>query len=300
MNIIKFEDTLSGNEYFDKTYKGKYAYVINWVWVHPMTEDFKDYEYRSMSVHLQNNPEYAEELGLTKLEDIEGGLIDWSETARINSTTQYLVSNKYTTTPDIDIATVKRFRTILAQTLWDFNNLQTYSVFDEKTTRMVHYYAENMNDEVTKGLYAMLGSYYTPLTVNTVVNSSTCGCGSTTTQQITGTGACDALTNYRSMMTYVMVETFRDLEFWIGKEDICKDIVFYLKNIITTNLPLTTQTDTIACNTINVDYQKQNQQKLQDAITAFEYIINGEFVGNKNFISQALLSFALMYETLQW
>ena len=97
-----------------------------------------------------------------------------------------------------------------------------------------------------------------------------------------------------------MVETFRSLDFWIGKEDICKVVVLYLKNIITTNLPLTTQTDVIACNTINNDYQKQKQQKLQDTITAFEYIIDGNFVGNKNFISQALFAFAQMYETLQW
>ncbi len=300
MNVIKFEDTISGNEYFDQTFKGKYAYVINWVWVHPMTEDFNDYAYRSMSVFLQNNPDRAEECGVIKLEDIADGLIDWPETARINSTTQYLLSNKYTTTPDMDIATVKRFRTILAQSLWDFNHLQTYSVFDEKTSRMVHYYAQNMNDEVTKGLYAMLGLSYVPLPATQPVTSSACGCGSIIAQPITGTGTCDSVTNYKLMMTHVMVEAFRSIEFWVGKEEICKDIVVYLRNIITTNLPLTTQTDTISCGTINVDYQKQNQQKLHEAITAFEYIINGEIAGNKNFISQSLLSFALMYETLQW
>lgn len=300
MNIIKFVDYLSGDEFFDQTLKGKYAYVINWVWVRPMTEDFGDYDYRTLSVELQNNPQLAEEYGLTKLADIADSRIDWVETARVNNTSKYLFSNKYTTTPDMDLATVKKFRTHLAQLLWDWNNLNTYSTFDEKTARMVHYYAENMNDEVTKGLYAMLGSSYTPITINTTVNASTCGCGSTTTQQITGTGACDALTNYRTMMTYVMVETFRSLDFWIGKEDICKEVVLYLQNIIATNLPLTTQTDVIACNTINIDYQKQNQQRIQDAITAFEYIIDGNFVGNKNFISQALFAFAQMYETLQW
>ena len=292
MNIVKFKDVIvEGDDLFNAYLKGQYVYVINWQWLHPITPDFGNKEY----INASKNPEV-----LTVHIDYNDYIdyIDMIETTTVNDVKLFMYKNTQKTDIDITIEEVKKFRTNLAQWLWEYNLINEN--FDDKTRTMVNYYRQNMNDETIQTLITIMGTTYNPLTLSTFVSTNTCGCGSTNVQQLQSSNNCNTLDTYIQALHYIMFNTFSDYNFWMDKIDICQLIVKYLQTIINQNLPLTTEIDVINCSTIHIDFQLRNQQQLQNVIKAFDYIINGEVNGNKNFISQALRGFAEMYDRLQW
>ena len=292
MNIVKFKDViLEGDDLFNTYLKGQYVYAINWQWLHPITQDFGNKEYISAS---KNPLELTIRIGYTDYIDY----IDMEETTRINDVKLFMYKNTQKTDIDITIEEVKKFRTNLAQWLWEYNLINEN--FDVKTRTMVNYYRQNMNDETTRTLINIMGTTYSPVTVSTFVSSNTCGCGSSKVQQLQNPGSCNTLESYVQAIHSIMLNTFSDYNFWLDKTEICQRMIKYLQTIINQNLPLTTETDVINCSTIHIDYQLRHQQQLQNVITALEYIVNDDINGNKNFITQALRGFAEMYERLQW
>lgn len=293
MNIVKFKDLIiEGDDVFNMYLKGKYLYAVNWQWVHPITSDFGNREYINAS---QNIEDLKIKIPLEPYLDY----IDMEETIKINDTKEYVYKNSIVTSNDITIDDIKKFRTKLAEWLFDYNNIM--EVFSDEELIMVNYYKNNMNDNVIQTLVTVMGINYHPLSVTTQVTTSTCGCGSSITPQIVGGTSCDTLTNYRNMLRHRMFITFSNYNFWLDKKEICQRIIQYLQNIIDTGLPLTNENqDDVSCANLNINLQELYQRNLKDVIKSFNYIINDDIVGHKNFIIQALVKFAEMYEKLQW
>lgn len=297
MNIIKFRDVVIENDnLFNKTYKGKYAYCINWQRVVPIDIPIIDYiDLSKGNIDLES---YNNVLDISKYIDY----IDISETQDINNPDLYIYKNNFVTSEDISIDDLKNFRTYLAVLLDNYYN--TMSTDDEKLKTMINYYFSNMYDETVLKLSLIVGDVYYTSSVSSQLSNvtySSCSCASNanTVGTLLNTG-CDVISIYRAAIRNIMVKYFSDVEFWANKHDICNEIVIYLNGILNMNLQIAAGTVDGDCANINTSLQYQQQNILKDIIKAFEMIKDGNIVTNKNFIALNLNKFANIYESLKW
>lgn len=299
MNVIKFQDILIEDDKFNEYFKGKYCYAICWNTCVPVDElsfeKYKDSEQLSLqngkitivgNVHeilLENYKEY----------------IDTEETLKVNNNIieHYTYLNKFTTDDDITLDEIRKFRTWLADILYEnqaFIHLYTTDV--EKLNHMLQYYKQEMNDET---IYSL--STFTGLESVNIINTSSCGC-SHSSNIITGITNCEPLSIYKNQIYYYMCTVFSDINYWTPQLDICKEFKKYIDNIINLNLPLTTNTITnIDCINIDISEQDLLMNILKNLSKALEYIITCDIEGHKNFISNSFTSWAVkLYEKMRW
>lgn len=331
MNIIKLIDSIIPEDpFFNENLKGKYAYYIQCKYIVPLEsitqDDYINYE----------RDEKREFLNLIEYRDVEDlvNYIDVTETENINNIKKYLLLNEFTSDDDITIDELKQFRKWLATTLLKFDTdlygQPIYNVYDEATYHMLSYYANDMEDEITKYL-RIFGTSTVQLTTST----SSCGCGSVgsfggvtvQTPQIAalqthkcGCGDanaslyslgnvshCDPLDTYRRNIYLKMVTTFSEIDFWTQfNKTLIIEFKKYVDNIIKNNFTLVTNdyiTSFADCSCLNEKdaEQHKNMGILKNLSKSLGYIVDDDISGHRNFISDALTGWSsLLYEKMRW
>lgn len=303
MNVVKFQDILIEDELFNEYFKGKYCYAVCWNKCVPVDElsfdNYKLSEQTSLAsgkVIIVHEPhQEIHQLSLDSFKEY----IDTEETLNVNNTIiercTYL--NKFTTDDDITLDEIRKFRTWLADILYENQAFISHYTADvDKLNHTLQYYKKEMNDET---IYSL--STFTGLESVNIINTSTCGC-SHSSNIVNNVTNCDPLSIYKNQIYYYMCTVFSDINYWIPQQYICKEFKKYIDNIIQLNLPLTTNTITnIDC--INIDISEQDLliNILKNLSKALEYIINDQVDGHKNFISNSFTNWAVkLYERMRW
>ena len=318
MNIIKFKDILLDAscglsekkiELFNKQLKGKYSYIVNWMYIVPFDlMSQKDYVKISSTNSLESGTYLL-------LSEIPSNTIDLEETNTINSVDRYKNLNRYTTDSNITIDDIKKFRPWLASAL-----IKEQIITDADVLHMLEYYGfddpvnqigSGMYDNVIKQLktfgdtYVMIDNFNLQKT-----RKSSCACSTPVKYDVLEEKSCGIFgveKVYRMNLYVKMVNTFRDVNFWRQFADtILLDMKNYIDNIINVNLPLyssTTISNYCDCADLSVkDLQQQNNLKILENLSrSLQYIINKEESGHKNFINDSLFNWAsMLYEKMYW
>ena len=292
MNIVKLLDKVKeGDDFFNQRLKGKYAYNVRCEYIIPL-DSITVEEYNRLEVEgVSDDIIYDSVSSLLEF-------IDFDETERVNSIDKYVYLNKFVSDDDITIDELKRFRTWLAENLLDLS-----SDLDEKTTHMLQYYVDEMEDDTCKRLQ-MFGSTDVQLTT---VNTS-CGCmNNSSLYNLGNINVRDPLSIYKKNIYTHMVSIFSDIEFWKQFSiTFIKEFKRYIDNIIRNNFTLTTSsyvTNYADCSCLNEKdvEQRNNISILNNLSKSLEYILNDDSAGHRNFISDALISWSsMLYERMRW
>jgi len=307
MNIVKVKDIAVQDlpEGIDSElftlFKDKYCYCVNWKWL-VLFEELTEQQYvyysqinANMTQVVQHSVEYNAYL--------EAGLIDVTETDKINSVAKYVEYNKFSPSDgDLSLDQVKRFRTWLAETLYNILiDEEGYDVLE-----MLNYYKQEMTDDTITHLM-----HFTPKTavdVITATNRSTCGCqGGTGLQLLSGVSVCDPIYVYRKAIYEKMVDTFSNIYFWLNREsELLLEIKKYIDFIIAKNLPLTQSqyvSDLYDCGCLTDADASQERLMgiLKNLSKAFGLMADGDISKQKNFIGDTLNRWAsYLYEIMRW
>jgi hypothetical protein len=303
MNIVKFKDIYLTQEnadqltedeliLFNKWFKGRYAYVVNWTWCVPF-DVMTEAEYVLVSERNAIG-EYVNLLYSSVL-----NLVDQSTTSRINSVELYKNLNKFVSDDEITLDELKNFRNWMAENLLE---IRTNLLSGEFET--LSYYKEDMFDQVIKSL-----SLFTTNTQPTVtyVNQKSCNCmTSNIKSNMTITNQCDAVSEYRRGIYNRMVELFSDYTYWNELGGFIAEFKRYIDGIISYNLPLYTSQyvnvfDDCTCASQTDALQQRGIRAMKNLSQALQYIIDNDVTGHKNFINTSLNVFASeYYEMMKW
>jgi hypothetical protein len=309
MNIIKFKDNIMPDEYaisefFNKHLKGKYAYWIQMRYAIPLDSlDFNTY-----TIYEQMNDFNSQELDIEYIDlknnelDFVRAYIDMSETDNANNISYYKYCNNYITDIDIDINSLRNFRSWLASEILKFiNTVDTNTMtLSANQMHMLEYYKNGMYNDIVKYL-----SVFGIDNIFTISNTSSCCCNSIDPLITLNQNTCNALNIYTNNIHALMVQTFTDIEFWkrFNKEFI---VTFkkYIDNIIKAGLVISTdnikETAFIKCNCSNSSVNATNEM-LKNLSEALQYIINNETTGHQNFIYDSLYNWAdQLYDHMSW
>ena len=314
MNIIKFKDVLLDSscglstekiKLFNENLKGKYSYIINWIYIVPFDLiSQEDYVKISMGGPLKEGIYLL-------LNEIPSNAIDLEETNYINNIDKFKSLNKYTTDSDITIDEIKKFRPWLAYSL-----LQQGVITDDDIRHVLDYYnfddpanlnGSGMYNDVIRHLNTFGNTYVLFGNQNQIKTS--CSCNSTSQYNINTQSqrVCDVENIYRTNLYVKMVDTFKNVEFWIQFADtVLIDMKNYVDNIIQVNLPLYSNTKSskyCECGDLSVKdiEQRDNLRILENLSKSLEYIISGNTSGHKNFINDSLFKWAsILYEKMYW
>lgn len=303
MNIVKFKDIyltqenadyLTENEIylFNKWFKGRYAYVVNWTWCVPF-EVMTESEY--VLVSEQNIiGEYVNLLYSSVL-----NLVDQSTTSRINSVELYKNLNKFVSDDEITLDELKNFRNWMAENL-----LEIRTNFVSGEFEMLSYYKDDMFDQVIKSLSLFTTNTQPTLTY---VNQKSCNCmTSNVKSNMTITNQCDTVSEYRRGIYNRMVELFSDYTYWNDLGGFIAEFKRYIDGIISYNLPLYTSQyvnvfDDCTCASQTDALQQRGIRAMKNLSQALQYIIDNDVTGHKNFINTSLNVFASeYYEMMKW
>lgn len=317
MNIIKIKDVLLDSTsglsqekiaFFNKNLKGKYSYIINWVYVIPF-DLISQEEYVKISMG-----EPLKEGTYLTLKEIPSNVIDLDETNYTNSIDKYKSLNKYTTDPDITIDEIKKFRPWLAYSLLnegvivdnDIKHMLDYYNFDDPANQN----GSGMYNDVIKYLSVFGNTYVLIDNYNNIRSKSGCSCNSQTRYDVLGereAGMFGVENVYRMNLYVKMVNTFKDVAFWEQfSNTVLVDMKNYIDNIINVNLPLYSITRTsnyCDCGDLSVkDLQQSNNIKILENLSkSLQYIMDGDIYGHKNFINDSLFKWAsVLYERMYW
>jgi hypothetical protein len=303
MNIVKFKDIYLTQEnadqltedemiLFNKWFKGRYAYVVNWTWCVPF-DVMTEAEY----VLVSERNEIGEYVNLLYSSVLN--LVDQSTTSRINSVELYKNLNKFVSDDEITLDELKNFRNWMAENLLEIRTNLLSGEFE-----MLSYYKEDMFDQVIKSL-----SLFTTNTQPTVtyVNQKSCNCmTSNIKSNMTITNQCDAVSEYRRGIYNRMVELFSDYTYWIELDGFIAEFKRYIDGIISYNLPLYTSQyvnvfDDCTCASQTDALQQRGIRAMKNLSQALQYIIVNDVTGHKNFINTSLNVFASeYYEMMKW
>lgn len=286
------KNEVHGDPTFDRYFKGKYVYNINWEHL----------------VLLDNSVENL--IRWSKGEDIPGEVIrldyetykeyiDKEETDRVNDPTKYKLYNQFTSDENLTWDEIRVFRTWLAKALL------TYGIqYDSKTQHMLEYYRDEMYDGVCRGLTEFGGPSAS------IIEPTKTGCGCSHTSDMSSLyqeslSVCDPISIYRRNVYNTMVSTFSEVEFWKDYDpDLIENFKKYVDNIIKMNLTLDKPSKTplfvdCGCETTSLD--RFNKDILQRLSRALDLIAKKELIGNMNYISEALNDWAThLYENMRW
>ena len=303
MNIVKFKDIYLTQEnadqltedemlLFNRWFKGRYAYIVNWTWCVPF-EVMTEAEY--VLVSEQNAiGEYVNLLYSSVL-----NIVDQSTTTRINSVELYKNLNKFVSDDEITLDELKNFRNWMAENLLEIRTNLLSGEFE-----MLSYYKDDMFDQVIKSL-----SLFTTNTQPTVtyVNQKSCNCmTSNIKSNMTITNQCDAVSEYRRGIYNRMVELFSDYTYWNDLGGFIAEFKRYIDGIISYNLPLYTSQyvnvfDDCTCASQTDALQQRGIRAMKNLSQSLQYIIDNDVAGHKNFINTSLNVFASeYYEMMKW
>lgn len=304
MNIIKFKDKRNPqDENYNIYLKGKYAYWVNMRWVIPF-EFINSTEYSQIESGQRGvNGVFKRDYWDSFDEDLEE-YIDVLGTELANSIKPFERHNKFTTDAELTIEEVKKFRTWLAKTLLSFDEhcgKQMLTLFDDETTHMLEYYAGGMYDDTCKWLSA----FSTVQSILTSGKPTGCCCNNMAPLDLGGVHVCDPLSMYQENIYKKMVLSFGSIEFWNDlSETFLVEFKRYIDNIINLNLPLQrSQYISVLsdCSCIQVDDQKTAQDILKRLSRALQFMLEGEVIGNTNFITTAFIDWSQnLYEKMEW
>ena len=313
MNIVKFRDiyletndsslTTSDIENFNANLRGKYAYVVNWKWVVPMSKmsetEFVNASVLDSSQGTEDIPNNLIPFGAIQLDKISD-YVDHSETEITNNVSRYLELNEFVSDSDITIDDAKKFRQYLAEQL-----LAIKYEFVKGETQMLNYYKDNMYDSVVDSLTIFTENNQVQLSY---IGKKSCDCLTTKglQGQVVVNGQCDPIYEYRIGVYSKMVELFSDYNYWIGLGGLCIDFKKYIDAIIKYNLPLFISSninvfDDCTCASRTDSLQERGINAMKNLSLALQYIIDSDVDGHKNFINEALSVFASQYyERMYW
>lgn len=315
MNIVKLKDVLMPEEFrmsnfFNTELKGKYAFWIQMRYIFPLDslcyQKYIKYEQMDPSDFLKDTtlPHidlYSEEYCMIDFVNI---FIDLCETEHINNIYELKASNAYVTDSDIDVSTIRLFRTWLATELVKLNTGfygEQLGKYTMEVMHMLEYYKNGMYNDVIKYL-EIFGEVKTDFTNI----KSSCGCCSSNTNILNfGTiHTCDAKQIYVDNLHKLMVTTFEEPSFWMSiNKDFIKIFKKYIDNIIKVgfivNIPKTVDKYVDCnCNTLENNYNNTILSKLSIALG---YIIDEDVTGHINYIHDALYDWAeYLYDYMIW
>lgn len=337
MNIVKFKDIyltqenadyLTENEIylFNKWFKGRYAYVVNWKWCVPidiMTEsefiiasivddsDISTFDVdENTSLELEDINDMTNDLSIPEFlstryriviqySKLQAELVDKSTTSRINSSELYKNLNKFVSDENITLDELKNFRSWLAE-----NILNIKVDFAMGENELLTYYKDDMFDQVIKSL-SLFASNSLPTV--TYVNQKSCNClTSNIKSNMMITNQCDAVSEYRRGIYNRMVELFSDYTYWIELGGFIAEFKRYIDGIISYNLPLYTSQyvnvfDDCTCASQTDALQQRGIRAMKNLSQSLQYIIDNDVAGHKNFINTSLNVFASeYYEMMKW
>jgi hypothetical protein len=332
MNIIKLQDKIIPESYeksnFFNTYlKGKYAYWIRMRYIVPfdtMTHDgYVACEEDINKLLIDSNGEYPRPFGCEYLDlyehivdlydDRELNILDYIDTAetdRINNINEYIIKNSFNTDKDITLDEIKKFRTWLASELLLFDtNYKTgeyiNNLYTSQEIHVLKYYKQGMIDETINSLVC----FGNPLVKYNETKTSSCGCsGSSDLSSLynTNLSTCDPINIYKKNIHNKMVEMFSNIDFWTQTpKEFILTFKQYIDNIISVGLPINNGQHTskyLDCVCSKGDQsQQENIIILKKLSESLNYIYNNDLVGHKNYISDALKSWAFsLYEQMEW
>lgn len=322
MNIIKLLDvkmpeTQPQADLFNKYLKGKYAYWVQMRYIVPFEfmrhEGYVACEEDITKLLQREDGTWPKPYGAPCLDIYDGKVakyVDMIETDKINHIAEYRLKNKYVPDNEITLDELKKFRTWLASELLtidqtDFGE-QKNSFFTESETHVLQYYASNMYDNTIK-ILSEFGQE--SLQINNSINTHNCGCHTSSNLDelyFENYHICNPISIYKKNIYSKMVQMFSKIEFWSGwPKEFLDTIKQYIDGIISTNLPfgnITNENKFVDCNCItNNDFQKESLDILKRLSNAFEHMKNGDIVGHKNYIQDALRDWSSqLYESMQW
>ena len=319
MNIIKLKDTLMPDKYnmsemYNKHLKGKYAYWIQMRYIVPFDfmrhEGYVACEEDITKLLMKADGTYPKPYGCPYIDMYDEDrciirFIDLAETDRANNISGFRTANTQVTDHDLTIAELKLFRRILATLLLDYNNIyinESGSVIDNTEKSVLDYYANDMIDEVVKGLLMFSNQQ-----VITTPTSSTCGCSSMATLSSLNVSldVCDPVSIYRKSVYNKMVTMFSDVDFWKRwPKELLITMKKYIDNILRVGLVInnsTTDPSIYKDCTCNGSDSNSNQNILEKLSKSLDYMIEGQEKNHYNYIKDSLYNWAsLLYEFMQW
>lgn len=317
MNIIKLKDIIKENDaYFNEHLKGKYAFWVHMRYIVSFDHmDASQYimceeDINKLLYPNKNDCPYFEAPYIDVYECDILPYIDTVATDEANNMYQFILKNNYSPDADITLDELKKFRTWLATQLlkFDQNNegVQQYKIFDDDTTHMLQYYANNMYNEVIS-ILTSFGQY----NVNYIqTNPHQCGCvniGNLSSLYNNSLTVCDPISIYRENVYNKMVQVFSNVDFWAQwPVEFLGEFKLYIDNIIKTNLKLykskyTSNFVDCGCLTNDNESQEVNQAILKRLSESLSYIINDDINGHKNYIASAFMDWSkYLYELMEW
>jgi hypothetical protein len=337
MSVVKFKDILLDERsnlsedkiiLFNNELKGKYAYIVNWLYIISIDRIGSFEKYIKMCQNISEfEIEYKDKYLLYT--EIPENIYDINEINSINNVDKYRTLNRYTTDSNITIDELRKFRPWLAHTLLlqdiqdcDVKHMLEYYSFDDGNTLE----GSGMYDCVIKQL-SIFGntkiifnnSYFEQNNCgcsnkninNNYSNISSlnnkCSCGELNNFDFLNSNTFDIVKVYKMNLYIKMVDTFKNLEFWTPfANSIVVDMKNYIDNIIKVNLPLTSQqpqSNYIDCSNLNVKEveQQNNMRILINLSQALQYIIDNDIKTHRNFINDSLFKWASnLYEKMYW
>lgn len=314
MNIIKFKDIVLPVEcrfstLFNEKLKGKYAYWIQMRYIFPFESiDYKTYIQYEQLDHIDFlKPNMLPHIDLyddeCSMYDFAQTYIDIDATELANTISDYKTANEYVADFDIDVTKLRNFRSWLASEILAFNTAQDGSYLKNITEHQVHmfeYYKNNMYNDVVKQL-----SVFGTENAFTLTNKSDCSCCSSNVSglySLMNPYSCNALDTYTKNIHILMVQTFENIDFWLGfNKDFIAVFKKYIDNIVKTGLAITETNNNISliCNCNNATDSANTI--LKNLSEALQYIINNEHKGHLNFIHDALYNWAeQLYDKMSW
>lgn len=300
MNIIKLKDTImpstvEGFELFNQSLKGKYAYWVHMKYVVPFTEmDTQTYVGCEGNINLLLNSDISY-MDVDKISDY----VDSAETDKVNNINHLELINSYSPDEDITIDELRLFRSWLAKQLFHMSPNTT----DFKVLHILNYYINDLYDNTVK-ILSDFGQ--TQVTVGPL-DTSSCGCHGSNISSLYNTEmtVCDPLSVYRKNVYNKMVEVFSDVTYWTQwPTAFIEEFKKYIDNIIKCNFPLSTTDwykDFVDCGCSNKSEQDAAIEILKRLSVSLGYIKDGQVVGHKNFINDALYDWSSkLYEKMKW
>lgn len=319
MNIIKLKDTLMPDKYnmsemYNKHLKGKYAYWIQMRYIVPFDfmrhEGYVACEEDITKLLMKDDGTYPKPYGCPYIDMYDEDrciirFIDLAETDRANNISEFRTANTQVSDHDLTIAELKLFRRILATLLLDYNNIyinESGSVIDNTEKSVLDYYANDMVDEVVKGLLMFSNQQ-----VITIPTSSTCGCSSMATLSSLNVSldVCDPISIYRKSVYNKMVAMFSDVDFWKRwPKELLITMKKYIDNILRVGLVINnsaTDPSIYKDCTCNGSDSNSNQNILEKLSKSLDYMIEGQEKNHYNYIKDSLYNWSsLLYEFMQW
>ena len=317
MNIVKLKDILMPDtfkmaEFFNKNLKGKYAYWIKMRYIFPLDSlDYKSYiQYEQYDTERFSDPEILPHIDLyceaCCMMDFARLYIDVDVTESVNNTLKYSIANNYATDMDIDLNTIRIFRTWLATELLKFNtdiDGNYINNYTENQIYMLEYYKNGMYNDVVKQL-SIFGSKEFVIS-DSKVGCNCCNSNASSLYNLSNIESCNALSIYKTNIHNVMVNMFENVNFWKElNSDFLRLFKKYIDNILKAKLVITNNYVTIPYNDCNCNYEEKstvNEGILRRLSFALEYIITGEIAGHVNYIHDALHDWAeYLYDNMYW